>query len=158
MNPQSRQTGEVSHERKDADVINLLMIALFLALVIGLCLLVCWAVLRSLNRNREAEESPPLRMAEQATRFPQPQLIIKSGDELRQTRLAAQTKLNSYGWVDRKAGVTHIPIARAMELLLERGLPVVGEGQTRLQLLQSRPVTEMQAPNPITSPNPEATP
>ncbi|MCA1555006.1 MAG: hypothetical protein LC737_11585, partial [Chloroflexi bacterium] len=28
-----------------------------------------------------------------------------------------------YGWVDQSAGITHIPIERAMELLLERGLP-----------------------------------
>jgi hypothetical protein len=38
-------------------------------------------------------------------------------------------RLNSYGWVDRDAGVVHIPIDRAMELLVESGLPAV-EGST----------------------------
>ena len=33
-------------------------------------------------------------------------------------------ELYSYGWVDEKAGTVHIPIDRAMELLVERGLPV----------------------------------
>jgi hypothetical protein len=32
--------------------------------------------------------------------------------------------LNSYGWLDKNAGVVHIPIERAMELTLQRGLPV----------------------------------
>lgn len=31
--------------------------------------------------------------------------------------------LTSYGWVDRQAGIVHIPIERAIELTLEKGLP-----------------------------------
>jgi hypothetical protein len=31
-------------------------------------------------------------------------------------------KLNSYGWVDKSAGVTHIPINRAKDLIAEKGL------------------------------------
>jgi hypothetical protein len=33
-------------------------------------------------------------------------------------------KLNSYGWIDRDGGVAHIPIDRAMDVVLQRGLPV----------------------------------
>jgi hypothetical protein len=35
-----------------------------------------------------------------------------------------EKQLNSYGWVDETAGVAHIPIERAMELTVQRGLPV----------------------------------
>jgi hypothetical protein len=38
-------------------------------------------------------------------------------------RAREQEKLASYGWVDANAGVARIPIERAMELLVERGLP-----------------------------------
>ena len=31
--------------------------------------------------------------------------------------------LDSYGWVDKNAGVVRIPIDEAMKLTLERGLP-----------------------------------
>jgi hypothetical protein len=31
--------------------------------------------------------------------------------------------LTSYGWIDRQAGVVHIPIERAIELVLKQGLP-----------------------------------
>jgi hypothetical protein len=36
--------------------------------------------------------------------------------------------LNSYGWVDEQAGVAYIPIERAMELTVQRGLPVLPKG------------------------------
>lgn len=32
-------------------------------------------------------------------------------------------RLNSYGWIDRDAGVIHIPIDEAMRLMVERGVP-----------------------------------
>ena len=32
-------------------------------------------------------------------------------------------RLNTYGWVSQNGGVVHIPIERAMQLLLQRGLP-----------------------------------
>jgi|SRR5208283_25739 len=38
--------------------------------------------------------------------------------------LKQEDQLNSYGWVDQQAGVAHIPIERAMDLISERGLPV----------------------------------
>jgi hypothetical protein len=31
--------------------------------------------------------------------------------------------LTTYGWVDRDAGIVRMPIERAMEILVERGLP-----------------------------------
>jgi hypothetical protein len=35
----------------------------------------------------------------------------------------ARATLGSYGWVDRQAGVVHVPIERAIELVLKNGLP-----------------------------------
>ncbi len=42
--------------------------------------------------------------------------------------LKQEDQLNSYGWVDQQAGVAHIPIERAMDLVAERGLPVRPSG------------------------------
>jgi len=39
-----------------------------------------------------------------------------------------EDQLNSYGWVDKSKGVAHIPIERAMELVVQRGLPTVPQG------------------------------
>jgi hypothetical protein len=37
-------------------------------------------------------------------------------------------RLDSYGWVDKADGIVHIPIDRAIELTLERGLPARAGG------------------------------
>ena len=158
MNPQGHQTGNATHEKRDVDVLNLLLIAALLLLVIGICLLVCWGILHLLNRERAAQEGPRMQVAQTAARFPPPQLLSQPGSELARVRRDAQTRLSTYGWVDRKAGIAHIPINRAMELLVKRGLPEVGAGQTRLQLMQSRPKTDIQPAQPIMSPAPGTTP
>lgn len=57
-----------------------------------------------------------------------PLLEIDERGQLRDFVLKQEEQLNSYGWVDEKAGVAHIPIERAMELTAQRGLPVKPEG------------------------------
>jgi len=56
--------------------------------------------------------------------FPAPQLEINERTELNDIRLHEEDTLSTYGWVDQKSGTVRIPIDRAMDLLVERGLPV----------------------------------
>ena len=44
--------------------------------------------------------------------------------ELAQVRAETNRTLTEYGWVDRDAGVVHLPIERAIDLVLERGFQV----------------------------------
>ena len=53
-----------------------------------------------------------------------PMLETNERGQFRDFLLNQENQLNSYGWVDEKAGVAHIPIDRAMELTVQRGLPV----------------------------------
>ena len=76
--------------------------------------------------HREAEVSPaanPLAGTYGRQLPPEPRLQQKPLQDLRQFRATEDAQLNSYGWVDRGAGTARIPIARAMELLVQRGLP-----------------------------------
>jgi hypothetical protein len=41
----------------------------------------------------------------------------------RDLRDESKQRLSSYGWVDQQIGVVHIPIERAMELVLKDGFP-----------------------------------
>ena len=41
--------------------------------------------------------------------------------DLAKFRAWEDSQLNSYGWVDRTAGVVHIPIERAMEIIAQQG-------------------------------------
>ena len=60
---------------------------------------------------------------EDITKFPQPRLEKDERLEINDFRLEEEKMLNSYGWVDQQAGVVHIPIERAMQLVAQRGLP-----------------------------------
>lgn len=54
---------------------------------------------------------------------PAPRLQTQPREDLKNMRSAEDRFLHSYGWVDPSGGTVHIPIERAMQLLLEQGLP-----------------------------------
>jgi hypothetical protein len=56
-----------------------------------------------------------------------PMLETNERGQFRDFLMNQENQLNSYGWVDEKAGVAHIPIERAMQLTVERGLPVCAQ-------------------------------
>lgn len=63
-------------------------------------------------------------------RFPEPRLEENERTELNGFRYGEEEKLNSYGWVDEKSGVAHIPINQAMQLIAQRGLPTTPQTGT----------------------------
>jgi hypothetical protein len=72
--------------------------------------------------------SPELQQqfAELAHRFPSPRLQTDDGyQEVADMHAKEDLLLNNYSWVDQGKGTLRIPIERAMELIAERGLPVV---------------------------------
>ena len=60
--------------------------------------------------------------------FPDPRLETDERTQLDGIRRAEEQKLNSYDWIDQKAGIVRIPIERAMDLVAQRGLPVHPQG------------------------------
>ena len=85
--------------------------------------------------------------------FPEPRLIVTPAADLEELRAREDEELKSYAWIDRKSGIVRIPIERAMELIVQRGLPPVGANKTPLQLMQERPQQgETPAPRPNVSP------
>ena len=70
---------------------------------------------------REAEY--PLATGTEAKLPPEPRLQQFPADEIYNFRAAEERRLQGYGYLDREAGVVHIPIEDAMRLVVERGLP-----------------------------------
>jgi hypothetical protein len=66
--------------------------------------------------------------------FPSPQLETDERTQLNKVRLAEENTLSTYDYVDKDAGTVRIPIDRAMDLVVQRGLP------TRTQSADSAPV------------------
>jgi hypothetical protein len=68
---------------------------------------------------------------------PSPRLQTQPFKDVYQLKSQQQDVLTSYGWVDKANGVAHIPIARAMELTLQRGLPArAGDDSLRSTIVQ----------------------
>lgn len=75
---------------------------------------------------REQAASPPVNpLAEKyaAKEPPLPRLQIHPKIDLDVLRAAEHKTLTSYAWVDKDAGIVQVPIERAMEMLLAKGLP-----------------------------------
>jgi len=111
-----------AHELKDVNVRNLLWLGA------GLCAIVLLAVLSmKLLFGYYAAHQPSVPAAsllETGPELPpQPRLQIHEHIDLERKLAADQSTLNSYGWVDRNAGLVRIPIDRAIDLLAQRGLP-----------------------------------
>ena len=71
----------------------------------------------TIGRTEHARESS-------VDRFPHPQLQTNDSKDLRDYLQVKNLELTSYGWVDRKSGVVHVPIEQAMDHFLSRGAPV----------------------------------
>lgn len=65
--------------------------------------------------------NPDLKPQAQGATTPTPN--VPSDEALKQLHATENAVLTTYGWVDRQKGIVRIPIDRAIELLLQRGLP-----------------------------------
>ena len=113
------------HEGSDVSISAIVKFGVGLAIVAVIILVAMWGLLRSFETGAKKQDRPvPPMVAASLRRTPrEPRL---EPDPLA-PRIAAQARedaiLKSYGWADRGAGIARIPIDRAMELLVERGLP-----------------------------------
>jgi hypothetical protein len=64
------------------------------------------------------------RLVTGSTTAPQPGLLVTEPTVLKAFRDAEDKTLNEYGWIDQSAGTVRLPIDRAKDVLLSRGLPV----------------------------------
>jgi hypothetical protein len=54
---------------------------------------------------------------------PPPRLQTQPFKDIYQLREGEARQLDTYAWVDKESGIVRMPIERAMELVIERGLP-----------------------------------
>ena len=135
------------HERRDVDVPALFTVAFLLLLACIVIFIVVTLMMHYFKIHEPAVTAGQANIPVTRSReFPQPRLIVKPGATFADLRAAEDAELNSYGWVDRNAGIARIPIDRAMQLILEHGLPDVGAGQTPLSLMQARPAETASPP------------
>ncbi len=113
------------HETREAVPRYILYFAAGVAISVIAGFLVSWGTLKYF-RSHQTYPAPQSALSGGRVLPPpgMPQLQAHPDTDL-QGYLARERKiLDTYGWVDRKNGVVRIPIQRAMNVLLQNGLPV----------------------------------
>ncbi len=126
-----------TYEHEDWVPANVMYFLLALAVATVIAIVVLRGVYAFLDHRERASQppvSPLVQNVPEDTRhvapgypqaaFPSPRLEEDERGQLNGIRMQQENTLYSYGWVDEKAGTVRIPIDRAMDLLVQRGLPV----------------------------------
>lgn len=126
---------ETEFEREDlgaGGIFGFLVGLAVFAVLIHLVLLGMYKYLNQYEKTQQPPQNPLVKVVttdtrqatpQDADKFPQPRLEVNEPSQLNDQRLHEEEVLNSYGWVDQKAGIAHMPIDRAMALIVQRGLP-----------------------------------
>jgi len=111
------------YETRDANIRALVYFAVGLAATLVLVIVGMIWVFRYFSQTQSLG-APASPFVDIRTLPPQPRLQVEPRLDLDHLRKHEDEILNSYGWVDQKAGTVRMPIDRAMDLLLKKGLPV----------------------------------
>jgi hypothetical protein len=114
------------HELSDLQPRTILIFGIALSVTVLLCLLVANWMFHYFAAV-QTQSSPPLSPLATQEAPPGPRLQAHAPEDLRTFRAEEEATLNSYGWVNRQAGIVRIPIDRAMQLLVQRGLQTPGQ-------------------------------
>ena len=127
MDKPNPSAGTPAYETRDASVRGVFSFLVILGIALVVVSLVCWGMFRYFsghNVNRSATDSP---FADTRQLPLGPQLQVNPREDWLKYRDEQEKSLETYEWVNRSAGTVRVPIAKAMELLVKKGVPVQGE-------------------------------
>ena len=129
MRPQGVQAprDEPGHEPDALSFRGIVLFAIGLTLFTGLVMAGIGGMMgyfagEETREEKQAEAVQPELFKDPAGQFPGPALQADDTRDMANYRAGEARQLTTYGW-DPKAGVAHIPIGRAMDLLVKSGLP-----------------------------------
>jgi len=114
----------VGHETRDVVVRPIALVTLLGTAATLFFIGLMWLLIQ-FSAEREARESPPanpLAASYARKEPPEPRLQTYPLRDLQSLRQHENELLHEYAWADRSAGVARIPIERAKQLVLERGV------------------------------------
>ena len=115
------------YETRDVSLKVMLWLGLAVILLIGFSQVGLWFLVQR-YRSAAVQRDPQLSPLTNTEQLP-PQSRLQSAPMLDYSEFIARQnqQLDSYGWVDKEKGIVRIPVSRAMDLALERGLPKPAE-------------------------------
>ncbi len=124
---------ETGYDRSDLSARGVVSFLIGLAITLVLIHIVIWGFLRYFSHNQLVSPPPSAaivtpanqtgKLGDPTLRFPAPTLQPDPTADMNKFRAAEEEQLNSYGWVDKSAGVMHIPVERAIDIVAQVGLP-----------------------------------
>jgi hypothetical protein len=124
--PHNMPAGSPGYETRDADSGGIFKFLVYLTLILVFSFLASWGVFRYFAKER-SELLPNSAFAGASQSPASPQLQVNPRQEMLNFRAQQEQSLESYAWENRSAGTVRVPIERAMELLLQKGVPVTSE-------------------------------
>jgi hypothetical protein len=141
----SSRPGITGYEPRDASVPWIFAIVLFLICCGILIQVVLSATLKHLVKTPAPTDAwrTTKHESQRVQAAPFPRLQVSPRFDLAQFRAQEDQELTNYGWVNRTAGIVRVPISRAIDLVLQKGLPVrtnlaSGVSESPLQLIEKR--------------------
>ncbi|MGE5326270.1 MAG: hypothetical protein ACM3NO_04470 [Deltaproteobacteria bacterium] len=128
MDEQKLESPAHGHETSDANVRAVVKFAVGLFMSIVASLVIVWVTFNYFVKRQGL--GPPASPFENTRKLPPPGVPVleaKPAEEYKHYFERQQEQLRSYGWLDQKDGIVHMPIDRAMDLLVQHGLPVQKE-------------------------------
>ena len=156
----ANSAGNGGYERRDIGVAGVLYFLLGLAVGGLLVYFVVDGIYHFLDKRSEAEQAPVNPLVTNAptdTRhiskdypqgaFPNPRLEEDERGQLNGIRLKEEQALSSYDYIDKNAGTVRIPIDRAMDLIVQRGLPTRAQSASgQAPAAQPKPAEQKKGP------------
>jgi hypothetical protein len=140
------------HEPSDLKPRTILIFGIILSVTVLLCLLIANWMFHYFAAV-QTQSSPPLSPLATREAPPGPRLQAHAPEDLRKFRAEEEATLNSYGWVNQQTGIVRIPIDRAMQLLVQRGLQTPGQpGQPAASQKTPSAPSQKGQPAPATQP------
>src|SRR5262245_40404521 len=122
-----KESIEAGYEKRSVNIKIILELGAATIVIAVLIYLLMWAVFiyydkRETSSGKLFESAPVVSLRQKLP--PEPRLQTDPQLDLIQLRELEDKELNSYGWIDRDSGTVRIPVDRAIDRLVERGLPV----------------------------------
>jgi len=114
---------QAGYEKRDVNVPALLKFGFWMALLLFVTFLGMRWTFNYFNRTQTLG-APASPFARERELPPNPRLQVTPHLDLQMYCQGQEEEVNTYAWVDQRLGVVRIPVDRAMDLVLQRGLPV----------------------------------
>ncbi len=116
-------------EKRDVNIKGLFQFAFWMAVVLAVTLI---GMRLSFDAFKKAQPMgatmSPMVTTKDRMIPPGPLLQVRPHQELQDYCAAQQKDVNTYAWVDQQSGVVRVPVDRAEELILAKGLPTRSAG------------------------------